>query len=408
MLINFGPVLKQLREERELSLRNVFEATGITDSRLSKVENGTQELKCDELFSLLKLYNKNIVDFLHQVEIIKDQDIAQSIFLDKALEFKKSKDNNLTFIDLFAGVGGIHRGFSHFAKCVMASEIDKAACITYKANYPQTPIIGDITKQENKDKIPQDFDILCGGFPCQAFSIAGYQKGFDDERGNLFFDIIDIVKARKPRAIFLENVKNLLAHDKGNTFKVIKNLLEKEGYYVYYKVLNSFEYGNILQNRERIYIVAFDKDKVPNYDKFAFPESIKLTSKDINDYLESNVDKCFYYTSQSMIYDRIKDEITDPNTFYQWRRKYVRANKKGVCPTLTANMGTGGHNVPLIKVKDGIRKLTPRECFNLQGFPKDFVLPTMANSKLYKQAGNSVTVSVIERIAREVVKVLNS
>ena len=403
-MINIGQTLKELREHCGLSLVDVKEKTHITDSRLCKFENGQNDLKFDEILTLLRAYKKNPIDFLFENKLINDTDIKNSNTLEPRI--KDSKSKVLTFIDLFAGVGGIHLGFSSYAKCLMASEIDKAACTTYHANFEDTPIVGDITKQEIKDQIPHDFDILCGGFPCQAFSIAGYQKGFEDARGNLFFDIMDIVKTRKPRAIFLENVKNLLGHDSGNTFKVIKELLEEQGYFVYHKVLNSFEYGNILQNRERIYIVAFNKQKVPNYMDFTYPEKIKLEDNEMSYYLDDNADKSFYYTDASIIYDRIKDEITDQNTFYQWRRVYVRANKKGVCPTLTANMGTGGHNVPLIRVHDGIRKLTPRECFNLQGFPRDFVLPNLAKSKLYKQAGNSVTVPVIKRIAHEIIKII--
>lgn len=211
--------------------------------------------------------------------------------------------------------------------------------------------------------------------------------------------------------IFLENVKNLVSHDHGNTFKVIIETLQNHGYHVKYQVLNASEYGNIPQNRERIYIVCF-LDKTA-FDKFEFPQSITRQTK-IADMLEpeETIDKKFYYTDKTPFFEQLTQEIKHADTLYQWRRQYVRANKNQVCPTLTANMGTGGHNVPLLNVQgkpDTIRKLTPQECFNFQGFPKDFVLPTtISNANLYKQAGNSVVVPVIARIAEQIKFALNS
>jgi len=169
------------------------------------------------------------------------------------------------------------------------------------------------------------------------------------------------------------------------------------------KVLNTMEYGNVPQNRERIYIVGF---KNKNYsDKFEFPEPQKLKLK-VTDLLEKNVDKKYYYNGKPL-FEKLKDFVTEEGKIYQWRRQYVRENKKGVCPTLTANMGTGGHNVPIIKNKKGIRKLTPLECFRLQGFPKTFILPkNLADSSLYKQAGNSVSVPVITAVAKQIMKAM--
>ncbi len=249
-----------------------------------------------------------------------------------------------------------------------------------------------------------DCDFVLGGFPCQAFSIAGYRKGFEDDkgRGNLFFDIVRIIKDKQPTGFLLENVKNLKAHDGGNTFKVIQETLVNMGYHIKTKILNSMDYGNVPQNRERIYIVGFKDPR--KTDAFEFPGPIKLT-KTIKDVLESNVDEKYYYNGKPL-YDRLKDEVNQENQVYQWRRQYVRKNKKGVCPTLTANMGTGGHNVPIIFDGKGIRKLTPRECFRIQGFPDSYKLPAISDSALYKQAGNSVSVPVIERIASQMLKVL--
>jgi DNA (cytosine-5)-methyltransferase 1 len=319
----------------------------------------------------------------------------------------------MKFIDLFAGIGGIKIGFENAGfQCVFSNDFDENAKITFDLNFSEIfetekqMVLGDIQKIP-ASKIP-DFDILCGGFPCQPFSIAGYKQGFNDEkeRGNLFFDIVRILKAKKPKAFLLENVKNLKTHDKGNTLKVILEKLKKElGYFVKSEVLNTMEYGNLPQNRERIYIVGFLDEQA--HDKFSFPEKIKLT-KTIYDCLEENeVDDKYYYNGKPL-YDELKKEIKKRDTVYQWRRKYVRENKNNVCPTLTANMGMGGHNVPLVLNGKGIRKLTPRECANFQGFPKTYKLPNIADSHLYKQFGNSVSVPVIQRIAENMKKALTN
>ena len=211
------------------------------------------------------------------------------------------------------------------------------------------------------------------------------------------------MEERKPKAFLLENVKNLKGHDKGKTFKIIIETLEKLGYHIKTKVLNSMEYGNIPQNRERIFIVGFlDKNKAEAFD---FPKPIKLT-KSFKEFVANEADDKYYYNNKPL-FDRIKNDINSEEMVYQWRRKYVRTNKKGVVPTLTANMGLGGHNVPIIKNHKGIRKLTPKETFMLQGFPKGFKLPkNLADNKLYYQAGNSVVVPVVQRIAENMMKVL--
>jgi len=250
--------------------------------------------------------------------------------------------------------------------------------------------------------------VLCAGFPCQPFSIAGNQKGFADTRGTLFFDIEQIILKHKPKVVFLENVKNLVSHDKGNTFKTIIETLElKLGYKVFHKILNTATHTNIPQNRERIFIVAFDSKQVKNFAKFEFPKPIKLT-KTIHNFLEKGKqDEIFYYKKDHKYYPELEKSITSKDTVYQWRRVYARENKSNNCPTLTANMGTGGHNVPLIKDDFGIRKLTPKECFAFQGYPVDkYILPKIANSKLYMQAGNSVTTTLIEQIANQIIEVL--
>ncbi len=324
--------------------------------------------------------------------------------------FKQQKSNlrmekeMFRTIDLFAGVGGIRLGFEKAGfKTVFANDFDKNCKKTYDLNHQDPKLhVEDIWKLDIK-KLPE-FDILLGGFPCQAFSIAGYRKGFRDnkDRGNLFFRIADILEERKPKAFLLENVKNLVGHDNGKTFKIIEKTLKDLGYHLKFEVLNSMIHGNTPQNRERIFIVGFlDEEKTS---AFEFPSFISLT-KNFREFIAEKADDKYYYNDKPL-YEKIKRDINSEHTVYQWRRKYVRANKKGVCPTLTANMGRGGHNVPMVRNSKGIRKLTPRECFLLQGFPENFRLPEdLSDSELYHQAGNSVTVPVINRIAENMMKV---
>ncbi len=309
-------------------------------------------------------------------------------------------------LDLFAGAGGVRLGFENAGfETVFANDFDKWCALTYDLNFNNPKLtVEDIWKIDVK-RLPK-FDILLGGFPCQPFSIAGYRKGFRDEkgRGNLFFRIAEIMDERKPMAFMLENVKNLKGHDNGKTFAVIKKTLEENlNYRIKTAVLNSMTHGNVPQNRERFFIVGFKDHK--NTDAFEFPKPIPLT-KNFREMVAENADDKYYYNDKPL-YEKIKNDINSEYTVYQWRRHYVRANKKGVCPNLTANMGSGGHNVPIIKNSKGIRKLTPKECFLLQGFPKSFKLPNIADSHLYYQAGNSVTVPVIKRIADNMLAVLN-
>lgn len=320
----------------------------------------------------------------------------------------------LTCASFFAGVGGIDYGFekTHFFQTIYANEYDSYPAKTFELNFDIKVDLRDIHDVQC-DELPA-FDVMLAGFPCQAFSIAGYRKGFDDEkgRGELFFELIRILEDKRPRIAFFENVKNLVSHDNGNTFRVICEQLDILGYKITYQVLNAMNYGNVAQNRERIYIVAF-RDEC-DYEKFHWPLSVPLTKsvRDIIDF-DHKVDNKYYYTPgkyKGDIYEQLKksmkdDDIQNP-AIYQWRRKYVRKNQSGVVPTLTANQGEGGHNVCLVKTKYGIRKMTPRECFNTQGFPLNYKLPTdMSDARLYKQAGNSVCVSVIEKIAESIAKV---
>lgn len=326
-------------------------------------------------------------------------------------KFSPRENATFTFIDLFAGIGGFRIAMQdNGGRCVFSSEWNPAAQATYAHNFGETPF-GDITLDSTKNFIPEDFDVLCAGFPCQAFSIAGYQKGFEDIRGTLFFDVAKILDARRPRAFYLENVKNLQAHDHGRTFKKIMKVLEDDlGYKVFTKVMSPDEYADLPQNRERIFIVGFNPQKVAAgaIETFKFPGAVQL-KKSIRDCIDETVsDEEFFYTPKYGCYDEIAKGVRRTDTVYQWRRQYVRENKSRVCPTLTANMGAGGHNVPLIRVKGGIRKLTPRECLNFQGFPAAYEFPRLPMSKCYMQAGNSVAVPLIRRVSKEIVRVLDA
>ncbi len=342
-----------------------------------------------------------------QINIVAEEALQQLLFEVENVPFPTPENYTFKFIDLFAGIGGFRLALQNVGgKCVFTSEWEKSAQKTYRENFGEVPF-GDITKERIKNYIPQKFDVLCAGFPCQAFSIAGNQKGFADTRGTLFFDIEQIIVKHRPKVVFLENVKNLVSHDCGNTFKTIISILEDNlGYRVYSKILNSMTHANVPQNRERIFIIAFDPTQVENFADFKFPSEIKLT-KNIHDILEKGKQADnLYYKEDHKYYPELVKAMVSKDTVYQWRRVYARENKSNVCPTLTANMGTGGHNVPLIKDDFGIRKLTPKECFLFQGYPKNYILPNLSNSKLYMQAGNSVTTTLIERIANQIIQVL--
>jgi len=321
---------------------------------------------------------------------------------------------------LFSGVGGIELGFEKSGfEIAWANEIDKNSCITYRENFSHKLYEEDIRNLEGKDLEP--VDVLCGGFPCQAFSVAGYRKGFEDDRGNIFFEIIRLINElkTKPTVLFLENVKNFKSHDQGRTFQRVIQEISDLGYSVFFDVLNTCDYTEIPQNRERTFLICFkgehnwqfsgETDFMSHKFSGLFPPSKVKSNKPIRDFLENNkeVPESFFYRKDKYMYSELRETMKSKDTLYQWRRQYVRENKSNQCPTLTANMGTGGHNVPLIYTEDGYRKLTPRECFNFQGFPKGFKLPEeMANSHLYKQAGNSVTVRLIRVLAEKIHEVL--
>lgn len=332
------------------------------------------------------------------------------------IELESKYENSLSeykFIDLFAGIGGFHNAFKSFgANCVFTSEIDKYASKTYFNNFGILPE-GDITKIDEKD-IPSH-DILCGGFPCQAFSISGKQKGFDDTRGTLFFDILRIVNYHKPEIILLENVKNFEKHDGGNTLNIVKSSLEEADYSVFYKVLNASNYG-LPQNRERIFIVAFRKDY--KISKFIFPRPLKKLIS-LNDFLEDNPKNAKVIERDDI---EIYKDLVQNNTLFQVDNKFNKpmqigkVNKggqgeriydpRGHAITLSAYGGGVGSKTGLYKIGNKIRKLSTRECARIQGFPDNFLID-QSPSQAYKQFGNSVPINVLQYIIKEIVNTLS-
>ncbi|MBW6451655.1 MAG: DNA cytosine methyltransferase [DPANN group archaeon] len=311
----------------------------------------------------------------------------------------------LNFIDLFAGIGGFRIALEkHGANCVFSSEWDKYAQITYKENFGDIPQ-GDITKIKETD-IPKH-DILCGGFPCQAFSISGKQRGFKDTRGTLFFDIARIVEHHQPKVLFLENVKNLTKHYHGNTLKIILRTLEELGYNVFYEVLKA-SYYDVPQARERIYIVCFRKDlEITNFN-FPKPTNKQIYVKDILENDENTKD-CIVNRTDVKFWKRDETPSLNPiqigqiNNGGQGERIY---SINGHAITLSAYGGGVAGKTGAYLVNEKIRRLTPRECARVQGFPEWFKIP-VSKSQAYKQFGNSVSVPVIDAIFEQITNILN-
>ncbi len=313
---------------------------------------------------------------------------------------------NWKFIDLFAGIGGFRIALESLgAQCVYSNEWDCAAQEVYYNNFGDMPE-GDITKVDEKT-IP-DHDILCAGFPCQAFSISGKQRGFEDSRGTLFFDVARIVREKKPKIVFMENVKNFASHDNGRTLEVVKSTMEDLGYVFRQKVLNAVDYG-VPQKRERIYMVCFRKDV--DRGNFEFPKAVKLTrhvedclleDKSLVQHLYINRRDIYYNNTEDNTYSNRSVRLGTVNKGGQGERIY---STKGIAITLSAYGGgvfakTGGYLV------DGKpRKLHPRECAHLMGYPDTYKLSSKDN-QAYKQLGNSVVIDVLQYIAMEIGKAL--
>src|SRR6185437_8529324 len=327
------------------------------------------------------------------------------------IPFVKPANPKFTFIDLFAGIGGFRIAMqANQGECIFSSEWDKHAQRTYYANFGEIPF-GDITKPETKKWIPDKFDILCGGFPCQPFSIAGVSKknslgrkhGFEDiKQGNLFFHIAEIIEKHRPKAFFLENVKNLVSHDKGKTFKVIKETLLDLGYSFHFKVLNGKHF--VPQNRERTFMVGFDS-KVFNYkEKFEFPE-LPEPARKIKDILENKPDPKYTLTDHLWKYlqDYSKKHKEKGNGF-----GFGLVDLNGTSRTMSARYYKDGSEILIPQKNKNPRRLTIRESARLQGYPEHFIVDAVSMNQGYKQFGNSVVMPLIEVIGEKIVEVLET
>lgn len=307
----------------------------------------------------------------------------------------------ITFIDLFCGIGGFRLALESLgARCVFSCDKDRQARKTYQANFGEEPE-GDITQIE-ADSIP-DFNILCAGFPCQPFSVAGKKGGFKDTRGTLFFEIARIVRAKQPEVVFLENVPNLARHDNGNTLRVILDTLDGLGYDVHYQVLNAAHYG-VPQIRKRIYFVCFRKDLRVN---FSFPEP---TFEDVavEDYLEENVDETYYLDINSITFYKPDTTVRQLDTYRMGYIKSISQGRrvysvKGCTPTFVVSARGPAGSTEAYYINGRVRRLTPYESKRIMGFPDDFVFP-VREERIYQQLGNSVAVPAVRMIAEKIME----
>lgn len=305
---------------------------------------------------------------------------------------------------LFSGIGGIDLGFEQAGfEIAWANDFDAAACKTYRNNFPSTILIEDDVRNINPCAL-SDIDALVAGFPCQPFSVMGYRRGFNDPRGNLFFEIARFIDVKRPKVVFLENVKNLMEHDNGKTFLVIYNALAQFGYSVKYKVINATDV-NIPQNRARIFIVAF-RD-IEDCDKFSFPQYTPLEAT-IDDVIDRSIkhDDIYYYGSESRYFKELNAKIVDKTGIYRIDDSGIATRKWEICPTLKANMGTYHDRVPIIRDDFGIRMLTPMECLAFQGYPKKYTFKGVSLKSAYKQCGNTVCVPIIKSIAAKLFELM--
>ncbi len=341
---------------------------------------------------------------------LKEEALQQIIGFREVIPFPKPENPKFTFIDLFAGVGGFRLALQNLGgECVFSSEWDKMAQRTYYANFGEIPF-GDITKPETKEWIPKRFDLLCGGFPCQPFSIAGVSKknslgrkhGFEDEKqGNLFFHIAEIIETHRPKAFFLENVKNLVSHDKGNTFKVIEKTLRDLGYSFHFKVLNGKHF--VPQNRQRTFMVGFDIDVFHNKEDFQFPVLPEPTKK-IKDILEKKVDP--KYTLTDHLWQYLQD--------YSQKHKekgngfgFGLVDLNGITRTMSARYYKDGSEILIPQNGRNPRRLSIRESARLQGYPDKFIVDAVSMNQGYKQFGNSVVMPLIQALGEKIVYILD-
>jgi DNA (cytosine-5)-methyltransferase 1 len=382
---------------------------------LHNIDNGASKHYKKDALIALKEYIKYKTEE-ENLSIVAEDALQQLLFEVENVPFPTPENYTFKFIDLFAGIGGFRLALQNLGgKCVFTSEWDKEAQKTYRANFGEVPF-GDITKEQVKNYIPDGFDVLCAGFPCQAFSIAGKRRGFEETRGTLFFDVAEIIKRKKPKAIFLENVKGLRNHDGGKTLETILNVLRNDlGYYVPDPlIMNAKDFG-VPQNRERIFIVGFRKDlKITNFE-YPKPSKKKVKFKAVK---EKKVVPTRYYLSTQYL-----------QTLHNHRNRHAsKGNGFGfeIIPddgianaVVCGGMGRERNLVldnritdftPETKIKgvvnrEGVRKMTPREWARLQGFPDKYIIP-VADASAYKQFGNSVAVPAIQATAAQVLKAI--
>ena len=345
--------------------------------------------------------------------IVSESALELDLFRDVLdVPFPSPKNPKFTFIDLFAGMGGFRLAMqAQGGKCVFSSEWNAFSQKTYFANFGDMPF-GDITKEVTKSYIPEHFDVLCAGFPCQPFSIAGVSKkkslgretGFKDKtQGTLFFDVADIISRHRPKAFYLENVKNLTSHDKGNTFRVIRETLEELNYSLHYQVMDGQTY--VPQHRERIMIVGFDKERYHGNEKFEFPEQHEAT-RSIKEILDPNIDPKYTLSDKLWAYlqNYAEKHRAKGNGF-----GFGLVDLNGITRTLSARYYKDGSEI-LIPQEDGKnpRRLSPRECARLMGYPDEYMIDRVSDVQAYRQCGNSVIVPLITAVSEQIIKTMEA
>ncbi len=384
----------------------------------SYIGDSDSAVKRDDIVIAIKdfLERKKEVEHLHEIDhdfvsMVAESPLQYSIFSDFFnVPFPDPNPVQFTFIDLFAGMGGFRLAMqAQGGKCVFSSEWNKYAQKTYLANFGEMPF-GDITKKSTKSYIPHQFDILCAGFPCQPFSIAGVSKkkslgretGFKDKtQGTLFFDVADIISTHRPKAFFLENVKNLTSHDKGNTFRVICETLEELNYSIHYKVMDGQMY--VPQHRERIMIVGFDRERYHGEENFTFPGQTNIRHT-ISEILESHVDPKYTLSDRLWTYlqSYAEKHKAKGNGF-----GYGLVDLNGITRTLSARYYKDGSEILIPQHRMNPRKLSPRECARLMGYPDSYRLDQVSDVQAYRQCGNSVVVPLITAVSEKILKTIN-
>ncbi len=362
---------------------------------LHNYKNGVSKFYKDDAERYIKeivAYKKGKDNF----SMAADDAFQQLLFEVENVPFPTPQNYKFKFIDLFAGIGGFRLAMQNLGgKCVFTSEWDIHAQKTYKANFGEVPF-GDITQERIKNYIPDDFDVLCAGFPCQAFSIAGKRGGFEDTRGTLFFDVAEIIKRKKPKAVLLENVRGLTTHDKGKTFQVIISTLEEIGYKVFYKILNAKDFS-VPQDRHRIYIVGLNKELFGDNIDFNFPKGNEKLSY-ISEFLEENVEGYSISKYLQSVYifkkDDGKPQLVDKNSQVQVKTLVSTYHK---IQRLTSSFVKDGET--------GLRLFTVNECKSIMGFDNKFIIP-VSRTQMYRQLGNSVAVPVVEAVGHKILELI--